>query len=102
MLEVGLGLIATNLVVLYGLLVSRTKKTLANIAPVNFKPPFGHFLSDPEQGTRQSDERRMWNGPTPTVASFAEFARIDSTADHMEELNDIHVTQTMKRTEDSI
>ena len=102
MLEVGLGLIATNLVVLYGLLVSRTKKTLANIAPVNFKPPFGHFLSDPEQGTRQSDERRMWNGPTPTVASFAEFARTDSTADHMEELNNIHVTQTMKRTEDSI
>ena len=102
MLEIGLGLIAANLVVFYGLLVSRTRKALSNIAPTSFKPPFSHFLSDAEQGTRQSDERRMWNGPTATVACFAEFARAESVAGHTEELHDIRVTQTLKRTEDSL
>ncbi len=101
MLEVGLGLISANLVVLYGLLVSQSKKGVSRIprlTPGMFTLPSGHFKSDTEQGTRHSDERKMWNGPSVGVASFAEFARAESPTNEVGmDLHEIHVSQTLNQ-----
>ena len=81
MLEVGLGVIAANLVACYGLLVKR-------------------FPPDAERGVRHSDETKMWTGPSATVASSAQYANTASlTSIDPVEMQDIRVTQTMETNE---
>ena len=99
MLEVGLGLISANLVVLYGLLFSQSRNRVSRIpemTPGMFTLPLGSFESHTEQGMRLSDERNMRNGHSVGVASFAEFARAKSpTNQHGMDSHGIHVSQTL-------
>ena len=103
MLETGLGLISANLVACYGLIVSRTRDHFPKRTGGMFKLPSGTLPPDREGGIRQSDEAKIWNGPSVMVASSAKCANTGSLmgADPVE-LQDIRVTQTMERTEGRI
>ena len=100
MLEVGLGLIAANLVACYGLLVKRTRQHLPRRTAGMFALPSEAFPSDAERGLRHSDETKMWTGPSAMVASSAEYTNTASLASiDPVEMQDIRVTQTMEMTE---
>ena len=93
-----MGLVAANLIFLYGLVVGRTRQSLPRLARGTIKL---HSLnrSDRERGPRHSDERKMWDGSSGPVASFAEFRPESPIDENVVELNDILVTRTLQRIE---
>ena len=105
MLEIGLGLIAANLVACYGLLVKKTRQRLPKKRKAELFPPFPFpsdpFPTDAERGLRHSGETIIWTGtPSATVASSAEYAENASrTSPDPVEMQNIRVTQTMEMTE---
>ena len=98
MLEAGMGLIAANLVVLYGLVVGRTRASLPRLTRGMFRL-YSSNRSDEEHEPRLSDERKMWVGSSGPVTSFAEFRPGPPTHENTVELNDITVTRTFQSTE---
>ncbi len=96
-----MGLIAANLVVLYGLVVGRTRKSLPRLTRGTFRLHSTN-RSDTERGPRHSDERKMWDGSSGPVTSFAEFRPESSTNEDAVELNDILVTRTLHSTGDNL
>ena len=104
MLEAGSSLIAANIVVLYGLVVKKTFKRYfrryQNVFSLRSgaSPP---CPSDIERGYRRSDEKQIWQGTAVGIASFAGIATAASLEDQSDmDLNDIHITRTLQRTED--
>ncbi len=100
MLEAGLGLIAANLIIIYGLLAGLALKGVSRSVRALFSRPSASPRSDTEQGARPSDEKEMWSGGGGEVASYAQFTRKWSPLnDDGSDSHDIRVVQTLERTE---
>ena len=100
MLKTGTGLIAANLVVLYGLVLGQTGQGLPRLARGTIKL---HSLnqSDTERGPRHSDGRKMWDDSSGPAASFVEFRPEPPNDENIVELNDILIIRTLQRTEET-
>ena len=96
-----MGLVAANLVVLYGMVIGRTRQSLPRLTRGTIKL-YPLNRSDTEREPRHSDERKMWDGSSGPVASFAEFRPESPTHENVVELNDILVTRTLQRTKSNL
>lgn len=100
MLEVGFGLIAANLVVLYGPLVSVARRSQLKTSSGTTKFNLLDLKPEFEARALHSDEGRTWDANPPSVPSLA--ACNGDTypgSDEERDLRGIHVVRTMEVTQ---
>ena len=103
MLEVGLGLITANLIIVYGLVaggaIQKLLRSIRSLIPSTFSG-----TADKERRSSQhSDERRMWAGSSHKLSSHAEFADQEQRLENgILDGHGIHMAEIRRMTEENV